>query len=155
MRHVHSICHTRGLVQVTRIGPEVWVIYQPFAIAFEMQVIDRIKPHQCGEQPPIGLCLRVAHHITMGREPVFVPVQRVKQRHNGGVIGALRGGKTAFVDTVVYVAVDALVDLFDGVTVTGWPEIGCVAGDVVKRAVEHADDFRAFVGHDGVLLLVP
>ena len=37
-----------------RIGREMREIDQPFQIAFEMPVIDRIKAHQRGVEPPVS-----------------------------------------------------------------------------------------------------
>lgn len=42
--HANRFSNTVPLVQLPCVGPEVGVVDQPFAIAFEMQMIDGIKP---------------------------------------------------------------------------------------------------------------
>ena len=74
---------------------------------------------------------------------------------HGGVIGLLRGGETGFVDAVVQRVIDAGVHLFDAVVEGGGVVVIAVAGQLIKGAVEHADDLGALVAHDGLALFVP
>ena len=54
---LHSNCFsdTGPLIKFTGKAPKVGIINQTPAVTFEMQMIDRVKPDQGGEQPPIGL----------------------------------------------------------------------------------------------------
>ena len=46
MGQVYGLGNARHLIQFFRVSPKVWIIDNPFAIAFEMKVIDRIKTDQ-------------------------------------------------------------------------------------------------------------
>src|SRR5690606_37451711 len=65
------------------------------------------------------------------------------------------GGKTGFVDTVVYVVVNPAVQLVDFLTQFNRiiiPGAGTVS---IKRRVKHANDFGGFITDDGLVFLVP
>ena len=53
------------LIKLAGIGPEVRIIDDPRAVAFEMPVIDRIEPDQRREQSPVGLGDPVTHQIAV------------------------------------------------------------------------------------------
>ena len=78
MHHADGFGNAGPLVQLAAVSPDVGVVDQPFAIAFEMQVIDGIKPGQRGEQPSVGLGYFVAQQITVLGEQIIKPVQSVK-----------------------------------------------------------------------------
>jgi hypothetical protein len=63
MVKIHSLRDALHLIEITRIGPEVRIIDDPFAVTFEMQMINWVKPDQCGEQAPIRFGQGVAHQV--------------------------------------------------------------------------------------------
>ena len=74
---------------------------------------------------------------------------------DGGVIGFLRGGETGLVDAVVDAVIDTGVHRLDLIAQGFGPVIVAVPGQPVEGGIEHADDLRAFVRHDGAARLVP
>jgi hypothetical protein len=52
---VGGITETRGLEQVTRVGPQDRHLAEFGSIAFEMAVVNRVEAGQRGEQPHVGL----------------------------------------------------------------------------------------------------
>lgn len=65
MVEMHALAHARPLVERAQVGPEVGVIHDPGAVAFEMSVIDQIKPDERGEKPPVGLGQALAHQVAV------------------------------------------------------------------------------------------
>ena len=86
---VYGLRHSGPLIQFPRIGPEVRIVDNPFPVALEMQVIDEIEAEKGCSKTPVCLGDPISHEIAMSREPFFKPIQRVKQRANGCVIGRL------------------------------------------------------------------
>ena len=94
MLHSDGLCDAGHLVQFPRIGPQVGVIDQPLAIAFEMQVIDRIEPYKSGEQAPVCLGDLIARKIAAGAEQGLHLIEGGEQGRDGSVVGPLGRGKT-------------------------------------------------------------
>ena len=65
MVHVDRFCHVWGLVEIAGIGPKIGIVDNPFSIAFEMQMIDGIKPDESGKQAPVCLGLGRATQETV------------------------------------------------------------------------------------------
>ena len=99
--HVHSLCNTCNLIQFTCVGPDVWVVYDSLAIAFEMQVVNHVKADKCGEKPPIGLGQTIAQKVALICQDTLDPIQTIKQRTDSSVIGLLACCKARFINTVV------------------------------------------------------
>ena len=68
MRHHHAGGDTGHLIQFTKIARQRRIIGNAAKIAFEMPHIDRIKPHQCGKEPPIRLGQPIADQIAAARQ---------------------------------------------------------------------------------------
>ena len=49
VRHVDRPGDTGPLIKLAQVGPHVGVVDDAFAVAFEMQVINRVEPYQCRE----------------------------------------------------------------------------------------------------------
>ena len=60
MLHVHSRRNIGLLIKIAQIARKVLVVGDPTNVTFEMSDINRIKPHQCCEQSPVGLCDGIA-----------------------------------------------------------------------------------------------
>ncbi len=65
MFHIDSRGDTGLLEKVADITRQVWIIDDAPDIAFEMPDINRIKPHQSCEQPPVSLGDAVTHQIAL------------------------------------------------------------------------------------------
>ena len=120
-----------------------------------MADIDRVEPHERGEQPPIRPGEGVAGEIGGLAQNPLDPVQRFEQFCHGLVIGGLGCGEAGLVDAVVDVVIDPRIDRVDLRAQSLWIVIVGIAGQLVEGRVEHADDLRTFVRDDGVALLVP
>ena len=65
MGHVYRFGDPRHLEQLSGIGPKVRVIDDPFAVTFEMQMIDGVEPDEGGKQAPVSLGQAVTHQVAM------------------------------------------------------------------------------------------
>ncbi len=153
--HEDRVRHARHLIQRARVIPQIRIIDDAAAVALEVAVIDRIEPHQRGEQTPVGLGHAVAHQEALVRQPLLQPVERIEQRVDGIFVGFLRGGETGFVDAVIHRVINPRIHGLDGLAQVFGPEIQRVAGNFVESRIKHPDDFRAFIRHDGRAFLVP
>lgn len=84
-------------------------------------------------------------------------VEGFEELRDGALVGFLRGGEAGLVDAVVDVVVRPCVRLFYlFLQVFGEEHDVAVLlrEEVVEFGVEHADDFRAFVGDDRLVLFV-
>ena len=62
---INRLGDTGPLVQFARKRPKVAEIDKSRPIAFEMKMIDRVKPEKRRYQPPIGFSDAVAHQIAV------------------------------------------------------------------------------------------
>ena len=53
------------LIEITDIARQIRVVNNALEVALEVPNIHRIKPNQCGEQPPIGLGNRAACEVSL------------------------------------------------------------------------------------------
>ena len=113
-----------------------------------MAVIDRVKPHQGGEQPPVRLGQARAAEIAAGRQPLVQQVEGFEERDHRLLIGGLRRGEARAIDAVVEGGVDALVQGVDLGAQIGGIVIAEQGPHAVEGAVEHADDLGGFVVDD-------
>nr|GFA76659.1 hypothetical protein [Tanacetum cinerariifolium] len=70
-------------------------------------------------------------------------------------IRPLRSGETRAVHAVIHGRINTVVETVDLFTKRFRIQIQMIAGQVIERRVEHADDFRRLVADDAVQLLVP
>lgn len=67
----HDMLHSYGLgdpwilVELAGIGPEVGVVADPLQVAFEVQMIHRVKAQQRGEKAPIGFGQPIPHQVAV------------------------------------------------------------------------------------------
>src|SRR5690554_141257 len=80
---IHRARYTRPLIQLAGITSQIRVILNAANVAFEMAMIDRVKPYQCGEQPPVRFGELASGQITALRQMLLQPVERLEQRHAG------------------------------------------------------------------------
>ena len=152
---MHGLGDISVLIKLPRIGPKVRVIGKALMVALEMGVIHEVKAREGREQPPVGLGQLVAREKTVVFEDALEPRQTVKKRMNRVVIGILRRREPGFIDAIVNGLVNAFVDVGDLFAQVSRPIIISIAGDFIKRTVEHANDLGRFVRYDRVLRLVP
>ena len=43
MLKIRYLCNAWRLIELTRIRPDIWVIYDPFTVTFEVQMINHIE----------------------------------------------------------------------------------------------------------------
>ena len=157
--HVAGRGHARCLVEVPQVIEEIGKIRDPVAVALEVVVVDRIESQERDEQPPVGFGDLVAGQVALAAQPLFQPVQRLEQWPEGGLIGLLGGGETAFVDAVVHRVVDHFVEGIDLAALRLRVEVGDGLRDLVRQAVkgavQHAQDFPGLIADDASRLLVP
>ena len=67
MVHVHGLGDARLLIKVPQVTIQVGVIDDSAQVAFEMDVINRIKAHQGAKEPPIGFHNAAAEQVTLPR----------------------------------------------------------------------------------------
>lgn len=146
------------LVQVGVAGADV------SDVTLEVLHVDRVETDDGGVQPHIGLCDLVAEiERTLGAgagQVGFRSVQRLEELQDVLLVRLLGGREAGLVHSVVDVVVRPGVCVFDlgrerrRVQVeVGRFELG--RQEVVELRVQHANDLGGFVGHDGLLLLVP
>ncbi len=115
---------------------------------------------QRGVEPKVGLGKVVAGQERPAvAEPRVKPLQSVEKGAEGLGIDRLIGGETGLVGAVVDRVVDVLVQPVDlrpqvGIVGVEGRAIGGGASQRVRVAVEHADDFGAFVVDDAARTLV-
>ncbi len=131
------------------------VIAQAPQVALEVPVVHRIEAHQGSEQAHIGLGQVFPGQVAIAAEQVFQVVQFVEHFVKCSLVGFLRSGKTCAIHAVVHRRVDALVQRFDGRAQRLWVQVERIAGQLVERAVEDADDLRRLVVDNAFLFLVP
>ena len=112
--------------------------------------VDRIEPHDRGEEPDICFCYVLTiivgpiAFVRLGRKVGFCAVEGGEERVDAFFIGFLGGGETGFVDAIVDVIVGPGVGIFNVLFEGGGEKVdGCIVGgkDIVEFGVEHADDF--------------
>lgn len=54
MVEVHGIGNTVGLVEISEIPEEMWIVDDSSDIALKMSVVDRIEPNQRDKETPVG-----------------------------------------------------------------------------------------------------
>ena len=89
MVEIHGLGDAVCLVEVFEISEEVWVVENSSDIALEMSVVDRIKPNQRDEEPPIGLHTFRPEEIAAGGEACIQLIQRGKQSPCRSFVGLL------------------------------------------------------------------
>src|SRR5690606_10572530 len=62
---IDRLGHSGNLVEVADIVRKARIVRNPAQIAFEMADIDRVKAHQCREQPPVCFGYAVANQIAL------------------------------------------------------------------------------------------
>ena len=120
-----------------------------------MANIDGVEADKGGEQPPIGFGHNVSDQKRLAGQAGFQHVEGVKHSVKCVCIGRLHRGKAGAVDAVVDILINQSVDCIDFAAQGFGIEIAAFRAGAVESGVEHADDFAAFVGNNGVLLPVP
>ena len=54
MVKIHGLGDTVGLVEISKIPEEMWIIDDSSDVAFKMSVVDRIEPNQRDKKAPVG-----------------------------------------------------------------------------------------------------
>ncbi len=89
MVEIHGFCNAVCLVQIFEIPEEVRVVENSPDIAFKMSVIDRVKPNQRDEQPPISLHTFRPEEIAAGSEACIKLIQCRKQSPCRSFVGVM------------------------------------------------------------------
>ena len=146
---VDGLAEAGGLEEVAGVAPERRHLGQPVAVALEVAVVDGVEARQGGEQPHVGLGDRPAHQVAAVGEALFEPVHRGPQPVVGLVVGLLRAGEAAAVDTVVDLGEDPLHHLVHLLADVVGPQVGRVGAVVVAPLEEEVvGDPGEVVGHD-------
>jgi hypothetical protein len=87
VHEVHRWAKGRMLVEVAHIGPQRWIVDQRAAIALEMAEIDWVEADERGEEADVGLGQPTADKIALRGKARLEPVERLKDRGGGGLIG--------------------------------------------------------------------
>ena len=106
-----------------------------------MANIDRIKPNQCGEKPPICLGDIIAKKITVFAQTRLDPVKRVKQIRYRLIISRCLCRKSSAIDAIIDMLINIIIDRLDGGAACRWPEIQPIAGNRIKCRIEYANNF--------------
>src|SRR5690606_41847486 len=80
MLEADRLGNARPLIEFAQITGQVGIILDTPDIALEVTVVDRIKPHQRGEQSPIRLGNALPSQVSPLREQAVEPVQGREQR---------------------------------------------------------------------------
>src|SRR6516165_4957507 len=110
-RQVDRFGDPRHLVDLVQVVRQIVIVGEPAQIAFEVAVIDRVKPHQGRKQPQIGLGEAVADQIALPAEPLLESVERREQLAETFFVSLLGSGEAAAIDPIVDRVVDKSVDL--------------------------------------------
>jgi hypothetical protein len=108
---VDGIRHSRYLVDVAGVGPEVRVIYQTAQVALEMHVVDGIEAEQRREEANIGLSQLGAQQVAPRRQPFLQPIEPREECSYRRLIGGLGHRESRPVDAVIDFVIDDIVDL--------------------------------------------
>mmetsp|Transcript_5453 Transcript_5453/g.21567 ORF Transcript_5453/g.21567 Transcript_5453/m.21567 type:complete len:357 (-) Transcript_5453:25-1095(-) len=156
--HVDRLLNLRDLVQLAAVVHDVGVLADGLAVGLEVHHVHFVEAHQRHEQADVRLGELVSRDVAVGGQDRFAAVERSEELREGRLVGALRLGEAAPVHAVVDARVDPLVDRVDRVAEPLRIDVEVrVLGHsaFVEGRVEHADDLRALVAHDGLGLLVP
>jgi hypothetical protein len=97
--HMHGLGDAGYLIEIAGAGPQVGMIGQSLAVAFEVAVADCIEPNQGGEQPPVRLGDALAYRVKPRRQSGLKLVEDIKQTIVCLVMSGLCGGESGAVST--------------------------------------------------------
>ena len=86
---VHSLGNAVDLVEIFQIPVEMAVVDDPSKIALEVAVIDRIKPDQGDEEPPVRLGDLRAEEIAAIGEALLHPIERLEEPAHSPFVSGL------------------------------------------------------------------
>src|SRR5918995_1304202 len=114
--HIYGLSHTRLLIQVSQISPQVGIVHDAPQVALEVSVVNGVEAHERGKHAPVGLRYAVATQVAPLRENILPTVQRVEDVGYGLVVSLLAGGESGAVDAVVDGLVDGVYGRVDLIT---------------------------------------
>ena len=123
VRHIHRIRNTGYLKDVARETPYIRIINNALHVALEMGGINRIKAHQCGKQPYIGLGKALSSEISRIGKNRLHAIQRSEQLIESPTISRLFFGKPAAIHAIVDAWVDLAIELVDFFMFIGWVKV--------------------------------
>src|SRR5699024_5173202 len=86
---VRGVTKTRGLEQVTRVGPQRRVLADFTDVALEVAVVDRVEAHQGGKEPDVGHGDVVTDQVSAVGEVFFQVVEAGEDLGHGLVVVVL------------------------------------------------------------------
>ena len=113
MLHVDGPGHTRHLVDIPRISPQIRVIDNAPDVAFEMRYIDRIETHQRCDHPTVRLGKLVADKETRLGKNRLDPIKCREQLLDGAGICSLLAREASAIDAVINFGVNPLIAFID------------------------------------------
>src|SRR5215204_3239375 len=153
--HVHRLRHTRLLIEISQISPQVRIVHDAPQVALEVSMVNGVEAHQGGKQAPVGLRHAVAAQVAPPSENILPIIQRIEDVGYGIVVHLLLGGEAGAIDAVVDGLVDSVNGLVDLVTQVFGEESGISGGKLFELRVEHAHDLARLIVDDRTGLPVP
>ena len=147
--------YSRHAIEFAQVGADGGKRGQELAVGLEVAKVHGVKTNQRGKQAPVRFRELLTRQVALFRQDALNPIQCVEQLVKRFLVGGLACGKARAVYTVVDVRVYTLIQPVDVPVQRLGVVVVVVAGQVIKGAVEHADNFRGLIADNGFCVLVP